>query len=225
MSTVNVLKTCSLFKELSDREISKVSAISRIRSFEKGSLIFTQGDAANGFYFIVSGAVRIFQLSQKGREQLLHVFSAGQTFGEAAAFGEGTFPACAEAMEKSELIFIPAKGFKELLERTPQLAIKMISSLSNLLHALVDKIEALTLKDARTRLAEYLTDLARPAGGRMVAELRLKKGELASELGMKQETLSRALKHLRAEKIITVEGKRIIVEDMEALKRSIPASA
>ncbi|PIR16637.1 MAG: transcriptional regulator [Deltaproteobacteria bacterium CG11_big_fil_rev_8_21_14_0_20_49_13] len=223
MPIVNGLQKSRLFSGLSRDELDKMALIARAKKYSDGMLIFNQGDEARGIYIIVGGAAKIFQLSPEGKEHLLHTFHENDCFGEAAAFGMGIFPANAEAVDETELIFIPVKEFKDILLNNPQLSVKIIGNLSMLLHVMVEQIHSLTLKDATTRIAEYILSLVknRTSGEKVSVELPLKKGELASQLNITQETFSRGLQRLRAQKLIKVEGKMITIEDRCALENLI----
>ncbi len=223
MAIINALKTSRLFGGLSQQELAKVSGISRAKSYSGGTLIFSQGDEARGFFLIAKGTVRIFQLSPDGKEHLLHTFHDSESFGEAAAFGMGIFPANAETIGESELIFVPLKDFKLLLSQNPDLSVKIIANLSMLLHILVEQIASLTLKDATTRIIEYILSLVKEknACGRVILELPIKKGALASRLNITQETLSRGFQKLRAQKLLKVEGKSITIENLPSLRAII----
>lgn len=215
MSIVNGLKRSPIFSSLSESDLGQVSSICRAKKYNKGETIFSQGDTAKGFFLISSGSVRIFQLSQGGKEHQLHIFNEGETFGEAAAFSVGIFPACSEAILNSELIFIPLKEFKELISKNPSISLKVIASLSSLLHSLVDKMESITLKDTTARLVDHILKLSK---GSLKVELKGKKGDLALALGMKQETLSRSLQKLKSMGLISVSGKIISIKNLQSLQ-------
>lgn len=225
---ISQLKESQLFSGLTDVDLQKIVAIAKPRKFNANELIFSQGDPAAGFYLIASGAVRIFQISSGGKEHMLHVFRKGESFAEAAALGCGIFPASAETLEESELILIPTSAFKKILAENPSLSINIIGKLSSLLHMFVEKIESLTLKDAGTRLAEYLVNLAKNSGSisekKVTIKLPLTKGSLAKELNMTQETFSRVLAKFKAGHHISVAGNEITIENMKSLQEVIGSS-
>lgn len=214
------LNNCRLFSGLAEKETKKISVSSKLFNFQKGEIIFSQGDEAKGFYIIANGIVKIYQLSKAGNENLLHIFEKGESFGEAAAFGEGFFPAFAETMQKSEIIFIPIKEFKELLKDNPSLTINLIASLSKLMHILVDQIESLTLKDAGERLAKFLLTCAKKNKAAKFT-LPTNKTSLAKKLNIKQETLSRLFARFQAVNIMKIDGNKVEIKDKESLENLI----
>jgi CRP/FNR family transcriptional regulator len=223
MEPLQILKKSLLFSGLDDENLMEVAAISAKRSFAKGESLFTEGEPAVGFYLLASGNIKLCKFSQDGKEKVLHFVHPAETFAEAAFFGDGKYPAEARALEKGDALFFPREAFMGLLERNPRFSLNLIVSLSLLLRRFARQIEELTFAEVPARLAGYLMDLAEKKSttfqGKTYLDLDMKKGELASRLGTVSETLSRALKKLKEDGVIDVAGSRVIVYDMERLKR------
>jgi CRP/FNR family transcriptional regulator len=222
METVQILKKSMLFSGLSEEHLSEVAAILTRRNFAKGETLFGEGDPANGFYLLASGGVKLCKVSPDGREKVLHFVHPGETFAEAAFFGDGRYPAEARGIEKGESLFFPREGFMGLLERNPRFSLNLIVSLSLLLRRFARQIEELSFAEVPNRLAAYLCELidrkSTTFQGKTYLELEMKKGELASRLGTVSETLSRTLRKFREEGVIEVDGNRVIVYDLDRLK-------
>jgi CRP/FNR family transcriptional regulator len=148
--------------------------------------------------------------------------SAPDAFAEAALFLEGTYPAFAEALSDSQLLFFPKRDFIQLIEKNPQLSINMIVSLSQFLKKFALLIEELSLKEVSSRIAKYLIDLSlkqsKEGKSSREVELDLSKTQLASKLGTISETLSRTLAKMKAKRIIDVKKNRILIMNREALE-------
>jgi CRP/FNR family transcriptional regulator len=211
--TTDLLRKAPLFATSSDDDLRRVADLVVPRRFSKKEAIFREGDRAEGFFLVVSGKVKVFKLSGEGKEQVLHVLEAGQTFAEAVIFEGGVYPAHAETLVDTELLFLPKRPFLELLERYPKLAIRMLASLSRWLKRMTDLVENLSLKDVETRLVFYLSEELKargiPAKDGVELELPVSKHVLASRLGTVPETFSRTLKKLQDDALIDVRGKRI----------------
>jgi CRP-like cAMP-binding protein len=220
MST-ELLKRCPLFAGLKSKYLQKIKAIAMSRQFKKREIIFSDGEDAKGFYVVLSGKVKLYKISSEGKEQILHVVSAPDAFAEAALFLEGTYPAFAEALKDSQLLFFPKRNFIQLIERNPQLGVNMIVTLSQYLKRFASLIEELSLKEVSSRIAKYLIDLSLKSSkeGRnsMELELDLSKTQLASKLGTISETLSRTLAKMKAKGIIEVKKNRIFILNRERL--------
>jgi CRP-like cAMP-binding protein len=210
---MDVLRKTPLFATLPDDDLRRVADLALSRRFAKKEAVFREGDRADGFFIVASGKVKVFKLSGEGKEQILHVLEAGQTFAEAVIFEGGGYPAHAEALTDAELLFLPKRPFVALLERHPVVAIRMLASLSRWLKRMTDLAESLSLKDVETRLVLYLSEELKARGipARDGAELELPVGKnvLASRLGTAPETFSRTLKKLQDDGLIAVRGKRI----------------
>lgn len=218
---MDVLRKTPLFATLPDDDLRRIADLAVTRRFAKKEAVFREGDRAEGFFVVATGKVKVFKLSGEGKEQILHVLEAGQTFAEAVIFEGGVFPAHAEALADAELLFLPKRPFIELLERRPNVAIRMLASLSRWLKRMTELAESLSLRDVETRLIFYLSEELKTRGipPRDGAEFDLPIGKnvLASRLGTVPETFSRTLKKLQDDGLIDVRGKRIRIVSAESL--------
>jgi len=224
--TIDVLRKTPLFATLPDDDLRRVADLAVSRNFGKKEAVFREGDRADGFFIVASGKVKVFKLSGEGKEQVLHVLEAGQTFAEAVIFEGGGYPAHAEALTDAELFFLPKRPFIDLLERHPNVAIRMLASLSRWLKRMTDLVESLSLKDVETRLVFYLSEELKargiPATDGAELELAIGKNVLASRLGTVPETFSRTLKKLQDDGLIDVRGKRIRIVSAGSLFSILP---
>ncbi|MBM4351590.1 MAG: Crp/Fnr family transcriptional regulator [Deltaproteobacteria bacterium] len=220
--SIDFLKKCPLFAGLKDEDLKVVRAIATLRQVGKREILFSEGEEAKGFYVILSGKVKLYKISPDGKEQILHVVSAPDSFAEAALFLERTYPAFAEPLSDSQLLFIPRRGFIQLIEKNPQLSINMIVSLSHYLRRFASLIEELSLKEVSSRIAKYLLDLSmklsKEGKNPKEVELDLSKTQLALKLGTISETLSRTLAKMKIKGIIDVRKNRILILNREALE-------
>jgi CRP/FNR family transcriptional regulator, dissimilatory nitrate respiration regulator len=216
MDARTIIKQCPLFTGVTAEDLDFLVRISKTREYEKGEILFSEGEEALGFYVIGSGKVKIFKLSPEGKERILHIVHPGGTFAEAAIFGIGLYPAYAQPLEKSQLLFFPKRDFLTLLHEHSQIAINMIGGLSRFLRQFATQIEELTFKDVPARLARYLLELAGDENDNV--QLPISKTQLASNLGTVSETLSRTFRKLTDDEIIEVKGKTIHIFDRDRLE-------
>jgi len=223
MEHLKILKKSLLFSGLNDEHLAEVAAIAAKRTFSRGETLFAEGENATGFYLLAAGSIKLCKISPDGKEKVLHFVYPSETFAEAAFFGDGAYPAEARALEKGEALFFPKEAFLGLLERNPRFSLNLIVSLSLLLRRFARQIEELSFAEVPSRLAAYLIEIATKKStsfqGKTYLDLEMKKGELASHIGTVSETLSRSLKKLKDDGIIEVDGSRVIIHDMERLKR------
>jgi CRP/FNR family transcriptional regulator, dissimilatory nitrate respiration regulator len=219
-NSIAILAKTPLFSGLPPDQLREIKKIAVEKNAAKGQTIFSEGEEGRGFYIIAAGMVKIFKLSVDGKEQILHIFGPGEPFGEVPVFSGRPYPAHAETLTKSALLFFPRKAFIDLVAGNPSLSLNMLAVLSRRLRHFTEQIESLSLKEVPARLASYLLYLADRQEKPEHVTLAISKGHLASLLGTIPETLSRILSKMSAQRIIRVEGRRIMLlnrEELEAL--------
>jgi len=223
----DILKKVYIFSGLDDADLGILSKLVKQKTFNKGDIIFFDTEPYLGFYITITGLVKIYKISKDGREHILHLISAYNTFAEVPLFEnfnemfEDSFryPANAMALEdETRVILVPARQFRELLEKDTKICIKMVSGFAKRLRHLNHHIEELTLKDVTRRVAGYILTEQGKAKSKDSISLNISKNDLAAYLGTIPETLSRTLKKLQDEDMIAVDGKVIKICDMDRLK-------
>jgi CRP/FNR family transcriptional regulator len=210
---VAVLRRAPLFAGLSDANLAAFAASAVVRTCERGAVLFKAGDRADHFLLVLSGCVKVFALAPDGREHVLHLVSSYGLVAESAVFAEGTYPAWAQAEERSRVAAFFRDRFVEMIRRDPEFAIQCLAGMSHRLREFVAKIEDLSLRDVTARLAGYLLQNSR--GGRCVLPVR--KAVLAAHLGTVAEPLSRSLRRLKDAGIIREHKSAIHVLDADRL--------
>ena len=220
IAITGTLRSCQLFMGLAPQDLENIAAVTVVKPLEKGDYLFHEGDRAHGFYIVQRGAVNVHRVNAAGKEQIIHIFRAGESFAEVALATERGYPADARAIEPSQVLLVQKDGFLALLRRQPELAVRMLGAMSSHLRVLVGQLEDLTLKDVETRLANWLIKRCpSPRGDKPVRiELTMTKRVLAAELGTVSETFSRTLAKLREQKLISVKGKTLTVLSPEKLE-------
>jgi CRP/FNR family transcriptional regulator len=215
---LDVIARIPLFSGLNHEQLIQFRGIALEKSFAKGEMVFSEGEEGSGFYVILAGTVKVFKVSPDGKEHILHIFTAGQTFGEVPVFAGEHFPANAEALQDTRALFFPRSGFLALLQKNPALSLKLLADLSIKLRQFAVQIENLSLKELPARLATYLLFLAEEQGRADQVTLKISKGQLASLLGTIPETLSRIFAKLSSQQLIQVEGRKISLLDADGLE-------
>ena len=211
------IEAALLFEGLPDSQIREIEGIAEDMRFKKGQVIFSDGEEGKGFYLVATGLVRIFKVSLEGKEQILHIFGPGEPFGEVPVFTGRNFPASAESISESRILFFPRRAFVDLIAANPSLALNMLAVLSMRLRQFTVQIENLSLKEVPGRLAAYLLYLADEEKRKDLVRLSISKGHLASLLGTIPETLSRIFSKMRSQGLIDVRGRHIRLLDHNGL--------
>ena len=210
---INTLRSCRLFAGLPASDLKNIAAIAILKPLRKGDYLFREGEPSRGFYIVQQGTINVHRVGAGGKEQVIHVFRAGESFAEATLATETGYPADARALESSQVLLMQKLDILALLRRQPELGLRMIGSISQHLRALVGLLDDLTLKDVETRLANWLLKRCpQPVGTTLVRiELPMTKRVLAAELGTVSETFSRTLAKFREQGLIAVKGKTVTV--------------
>lgn len=207
---VGTLRCCQLFSGLPPADLGTIVGFVQVLRLAKDEMLFHEGEASRGFYLVQAGALNVHRVNAAGKEQVIHVFRAGELLAEAALASPTGDPANARAVEPSTVLLLPKVPVLELIGRRPDLALRMPASMSAHLRVVVGALDDLTLKDVETRLLNWLVKQSRPARGGVIP-LPGTKRVLAAELGTSSETL-------RGQGLLTVAARSIAVQDPLAVK-------
>ena len=183
-------------------------------------MLFHRGDNANYFYFVDTGQLELNLIAATGQKKVLEVLGPGRTFAEAVAFmRERRYPVTCEALSDSTLIQIPSRDFIDIVYSNPDACMHLLSDICRHLHARVREIERLTVQNARGRLVSYLLDhVVEADDDEATIRLELPRHVIASRLSVTPETLSRLLREMVDERILTIEDRLIFVHSLARLR-------
>ncbi|SNR98975.1 CRP/FNR family transcriptional regulator, anaerobic regulatory protein [Anaerovirgula multivorans] len=222
VANVEILKRIPAFSQLKEADIQEISKITIERSFRKGAIIFMEGDPGEAFYFIKSGKVKVYKTTPDGREHIFTILSEGGVFAEVTLFNEIPYPASAEVLEDAEIGMIKNKELEDLIRRNAEIALQIIKVFSKKLFSSQQKVKELALGDTYMRIAKTLITFAEDHGVKtsngIEIRLNISRQELANMIGTARETVSRALSQFKKEGSIDIEGKKIIIKNMEKLE-------
>jgi CRP/FNR family transcriptional regulator len=213
----DLISQCPLFAGLPEDQLNSVRDIIIEKKCGKGETIFSEGDDGIGFYLVSKGLIKIYKVSFEGKEHILHIFGPGEVFGEVPVFTGKVYPATAESIQKSQLLFLPRDTFISLVTKNPSISLNMLAILSMRLRQFAAQIESLSLKEVPGRLASYLILLSEEQKNTASVTLNISKGQLASLLGTIPETMSRILAKMSSLNMIEVNSRDIRLLDMDGL--------
>lgn len=213
-----LVRRVPLFADLEAATLERLLAPGHVETPARGTGLFVQDEPATRFYVILAGWVKLFRVTGDGRESVVHVFTRGESFAEAAIFAGGSYPVCARVEAPSRLLVVPAAPFLQVLEQEPPVARNMLAAMSHHLRQLVTALEQLQARSTAERLAAFLLEHVPPETGSTELRLPIDKALIAARLGMQPATLSRAFGTLRRAGI-EVDGDRIRIPDVAALQR------
>jgi CRP-like cAMP-binding protein len=211
-----LIKSAPLFDGVPDEAVMRLIGNHSPKKYDKGAVLFQNGDVADAFYFILDGWVKIYRLSPVGSETVVGLFTRGESFAEAAMFLGGHYPVDAEIVSPSRLLCIHADTFRALVHEEPDLALAMLASCSKHLKFLVEQLEQIKLLSAPRRIADFLVGLCPANSSSCKITLPYEKSLIANRLGMQPESFSRAITKLRPLGVV-VEREHVDIADVASL--------
>ena len=207
---IKVLKGNEYFDELSDGILKDIAEYMHLREYQRGDVLFWEGDPCDGLHIIEHGSAKIFKLSPQGRQYIVRILQEGDTFAEVPAFDEGTNPVNVEALETCRVWVINNQKLHELVMVHPVFAQKVLGNFGKMLRGMVRMVSEMAFYQVTHRLA------------RLIAELPQEKSaphwtqeQLAARLGTVREVVARSMKELERSGAIKVEDRRIQIVDQE----------
>ncbi len=198
----------------------KIKELGLRKTYANKEFLFYADDPAKGFYYLLSGEIRVFKMDERGKELEVVRLNPGDFFGEAIIFVQERYPSYAQAVKDSQVIFFEKNSFFQQLEKDPAISKFFLQLLAKKCIVLNKRIEALELSTVRQRLIQYLVSSCASETS-CVVTLPMRKAELAKLLGTISETLSRNLKQLQEEGLITVKGNKILIKDTSPLNEEL----
>ncbi|BAU29492.1 CRP/FNR family transcriptional regulator [Aneurinibacillus soli] len=213
------------FEELEEADLREISSMFITRTYEKGRTVFLEGEKGDELYMIKSGVINIYRIDE-AREIILAIFGDGDFFGEMAVLeNEQVRSASAKTMEKSVLYALKRQDFMSLLNRNPNISMKILKTTLDRLRKANELITNLTILDARTRVIRMLLRLAGQHGTQrkdgILINLKLTHQQMADMTGTVRETVTKILLELQDEKLIHIEKKKIMIGSIEKLEQVI----
>lgn len=196
-----------IFSNLDENEMGEVISLINHKKFKRNEIIYMAGEKGGSLYVINSGKVKITRIASSGKEQVIRILEPGEFMGELSIFRSSTLVDNAEALEDTMMCIINEEDLKELLMKYPLISFKIMQELSERLERAESLIENINLNSVEKRLADTLLELSDENGEIL---LNLSKKDLASQIGMSSETLSRKLSAFQELGIIKLIGQRKI---------------
>jgi CRP/FNR family transcriptional regulator, cyclic AMP receptor protein len=221
-----VLSEFSLFQELNDLELTKITDIAITREWKKQSHVFLQGDPLENVYFIYEGKIKVYKSDVNGKEQLVAIMKKGEMFPHVGFFRKGNYPAYAEVLEPSTLITVPISKFEAVLIENPELCIKVFKVLGEKIVDLQNRLEEKILNNTYEQIIKLLIRLGQKHGkeledGRILLKAEFTNKDLANMIGTTRETISRTLTKMKKEELVEVNDHGDMLLDIEILMEEI----
>lgn len=221
---MSALSEIPYFSHLDEKELNIIKQITNLKKYKKDEIIFFEGEKGNYIYIIKKGKVKMLKMNQNGDEQILNIFKKNDILAEVIIFDKENYPATAISLSNIEVFAINSNKLSKIFLNHPQITVKIMKEMSLRLRKAQQNIRDFGLKDSKSRLASLLYHLAEKHGNeggknKVAISLFLTQKELANMIGTTRETVSRTLKNIEKKGIITTSRKKIVVNEMENLKK------
>lgn len=206
-----------IFNHLEREQMSEIMKTVQSHSYKKGEIVYSAGDESSSLYIVSTGKMKIYRLSETGKEQLLRILNPGEFTGELALFKETTHEAYAEAMVDTKVCMIQRSDLQQFLLKYPSISLKILAEFSNRLETTEKQTTRFATEKVETRIALFLAECVEE-NNQLQFVLPMSKKDLASYLGTTPETISRKLTELEEHGLISQKAQRKIeVLDLDSL--------
>jgi CRP-like cAMP-binding protein len=207
-----------IFNHLEPEEMNEIVKTTRTMKYARNQEILGEGNNTARLYIVHQGRVKMYRLSESGKEQLIRILKPGDFMGELSLFSDTITDYYAVAMENSELCTMQRSDLQAFLMKYPVISFKIIAEFSRRLDHTEKQLSSLTSEDTEKRIAAYFVQLADANTSNHIV-LPMTRKDLASYLGTTPETMSRKLAEFEQSGLIKQMAQRkIIILDIEALK-------
>jgi CRP/FNR family transcriptional regulator/CRP/FNR family cyclic AMP-dependent transcriptional regulator len=225
MDLKDFLKKVPIFSDFSEEELNKLLEIAKKKDFKKDKVIFQKDETGNFFFLICSGKIKVILETEEGREGILSILYPTEFFGEMSLLDGEPRSATVVALEDTSVLIINREDFLNLLYNHPQIALKILRTLSLRLRKANRQIETLMFLDAPGRIARVIIDIATERGHSIedgiLIDLDFTRQELGNIVGISRETAIRVLKTFEDEGIIDIKKNHILIRDLSKLREKI----
>jgi len=212
-----------IFSNLSDEELVEIINMTGHNNYKKGENIFLEGTKSHTLYLINEGKIKLYKFTKDGKQQILHILSDGDFFGELNLFKDSEYSFNAEAIVPTKICTLTKDKMKKIIMEKPEIGIKILEIVGDRLSKVESLAQHLATNDVESRLAYLLIEMMESYGVKskegVEVELPISREDMSNYTGVARETISRKLKKLEEDGLINLVGtKKVIIIDEEALR-------
>ena len=218
----DALRQSVLFRRLKPDDRQRVAAVATVRAFDKGAMLFSEGDGSDLLYTVLTGRVKVFKTTARGTDVILELFGPGESVGAVAVYEARPYPASALALEPTSCLVIPRQAFFSLLEGYPTMVRGLLVGLTHRLVELTNRLTELSGGRIEGRLARFILKLGTDMGQRreegVFIPLVLSRQELADMIGTTIETSIRIMSRWGKDGVVRTDKDGFVILDRAALE-------
>ena len=214
-------RNLSAFQHINNDEVGEISEVKTCAFFKKGQIMMHEGSRPNGVYCIHNGKAKLYRLGTEGKEQIIRFAKSGDLIGYRSLLSGETLSASIQVLEDTHACFIPRSMMFKVIEENPKFSLNMMKLACHELGEAGKLITNLAQKTVRERLAEVLLLIKRTFGEDDEGNLNvsLTREEIANMVGTATESVIRLLSEFKDDEYIRIKGRKIKVDNEDALVR------
>jgi CRP/FNR family transcriptional regulator len=214
------LKT-TLFRDLTREQLQRMGCVFRPARYRRNQILFFEGGAAQHLFALHTGLVKVVKSLENGKDRITGLLFPGEIFG-LESLTDAAYPLTAVALRDCEICAAPREDFFSFLESNAQAAMGMVRFLIGEVERVRKQVIDMSFKDARMKVATFLLSLITPdtpsTNGSTSLTLPLSRQEISEVLELSPETVSRTLSSFRRDQLVTVHGRRLVIQNRPGLE-------
>ncbi len=218
-------ENCFIKKYCSISLMNEMGIVKIINRYSKKQLVFHEGSATDGIYFILSGKIKVFKKGAFNKNQIVRISSEGDFLGHRGFSSTNTYPVSAEAITASTICFVSKNFFYKILEETPKFTINLMLFLANELNYEESRLRDMAVFNVREKVAKALLILVDKLGTNSSHEINniedLSRQDIAELVGLNSNQVTKVLAEFKEDKILEIDGKKIKVLQQKKLEEIV----
>ncbi|MEO5806729.1 Crp/Fnr family transcriptional regulator [Devosia sp.] len=223
MATINrgSVKSLAIFAALDDVQLDEILAAATGKSVAQGEIVFEQGEDASHFFVLLSGRLRVTQVTSEGQQVIVRMVNPGDLFGIAKALQRDDYPGTATAASPSFTLAWPTSKWSSFMDKYPALAVNAMQTMGGRLQEAQARLRELATEEVERRVAHAVLRLGNQSGKKETAGIRIdfpvSKQDIAEMTGTTLHTVSRVLTAWEQAGLVEGGRQKLLLKDPHRL--------
>jgi CRP-like cAMP-binding protein len=213
----NNLSNIQVFRDLSPNELARMNRQITMSTCPPGKIFYMPEDSGEGLFLLKKGRVQLYRIAPNGKKIVMVTLGPGAIFGEMSLVGQGMHNTFAESIEECVLCIMSRSDVERLIQEKPEVAFRFVEALGKRLSQLEARLEEIAFKSIPARLASLLLTLNEEQGGQQMVNGYTHQ-DLSEMLGTYRETVTQTLNDLKADGLISIARKQVVLLNMHRLR-------
>ena len=214
---VDYLSNIQVFRDLTPTELAQMDRQLTMSTCRPGKIFYMPEDSGEVLFLLKKGRVQLYRIAPNGKKLVLATLGPGAIFGEMSLVGQGMHNTFAESMDECVLCVMSRSDVERLVQEKPEVAFRFVEALGKRLTQLEERLEDIAFKSIPARLASLLLKLNEEQGGKQVV-IGYTHQDLSEMLGTYRETVTQTLNDLKADGLIDIGRKQVMLLNLPALR-------